>query len=103
MQEATDELEAFVIRDMCGRLLRERATIKIVREISLYDRRRHSRADGKGVDRHSDAELAELIMRHGLAFAESRYCSGLPAEQRPAKYGTVDICVRKKAPRELAG
>lgn len=65
MEKAADELEAFVIRDVCRGLLRKGSAIEVMREIGLNNRGRHSCAHRDGVDRHRDsgfrgAELSEV-------------------------------------------
>ena len=69
MQEAADELEAFVVGYVCGRLLREWSTIEVVREVCLDHSRRDRSADRYRVDGHrevlgdlgKDAEVVEVV------------------------------------------
>jgi hypothetical protein len=66
VEEAADELEALVVRNMRSRLLRKRSAIEVVREVRLDNHWRYGRAHRKCVDRHrvvkvqGVAELSEV-------------------------------------------
>jgi hypothetical protein len=52
VQEAADELEAFVVGDVGGRLEAQGAAVEVVLDVCFDDRRCHGSTDGESVDGH---------------------------------------------------
>ena len=103
MEEAADELEAFVVGDVRRRLLVQRPAVQVVGQVRLDHGGRDSCAHRDGVDGHGDAargpgedaELAE-VMAHALKLLRVGAVNVSTVSKRDCWHGIPMRCAKQK-------